>query len=112
MTDYKDPLKDPLEWRNDTTFTVVALLRHRPTSRSVVSTVKLAKTHDDAQDELKRMIDVVTEGVWRDGVLAKTRTFTMERGRSWARVEFSDGIVYSFSIQKARWAPKPKEAKA
>jgi hypothetical protein len=107
MTDYKDPLKDPIAWRSDTTFTVVALLQHRPASRPVISAVKLAKTHDDAQGEIKRMIDVVTECLTSDSFLAPQRSVTIERSRMHARVEFSDGIVYTFMIEKARWAPKP-----
>jgi hypothetical protein len=112
MTEHHDPLKDELAWRNDTTFVVVALLQHSRTSRTVVSTVKLAKTHGDAQDELKRMIDVVTECLTSDSILVKQRTATIERSRSWARVEFSDGIVYTFSIEKARRAPKPGPSKS
>ncbi len=108
-----DPLSDPIAWRADTTFVVVALLQHNPTSRPVVSTVKLAKTHAAAQAEIARMVDVVTECLCicarPTSCLVTERTAKIDISRTWSRVEFSDGIVYAFSIEKARWAPKPEE---
>jgi hypothetical protein len=112
MTRREDPLKDPLRVESDPTFTVVALLKHTPTSRATVSTVKLAKDWGVAEVELQRMIDVSTETLGpKPGLSGGGRTYTIERGRGWAHVAFAGGISYHFSVQRARWAKK-EEAKA
>jgi hypothetical protein len=105
MTRHEDPLKDSSCWEASPTFTVVALLKHHPTSRATVSAVKLTKTWDEAEGELQRMI-VVTAKTLGPQSPGGGRTYTVERGRGWAHVVFAGGTSYHFSIQKARWVKK------